>query len=111
MLPFSPSRRQHSPEAKRNTLHRRHRATHNDLRSTRERCIDALKHLNATRGSNQFFNKALILLTRIWAKTPWNGRAQLLQTADWLIRIGASEPQAGSPTISRVGANATARNT
>jgi hypothetical protein len=112
MLPLSPSRRQraHTPEAKRNTLHRRHRATHNDLRSTREQCVDALKRLIAARGSNRFFNKAMVLLTRIWAETPWNGRAQLLQTADWLIRIGASDPQAVEPCFVPVGAKATARN-
>ena len=38
---------------------------------------------------NAFFDKAMILLTRYWAGTPWSGRAELLRTADWLIRVGA----------------------
>jgi hypothetical protein len=105
MLPRFPfqSQRTHSPATKRKAFHSRHRATHNALRSNRERCIEILKRLDASRDTNLFFNKALILLTRYWAETPWSGRAKLLQTADWLIRIGASECQVGHPNLSHTG--------
>jgi len=72
----------------RTALHRRHRVSHLTLRQSRDRHIDTLKRLEAGRGTNRFFAKAMILLTRHWAETPWNGRAELLQTADWLIRVG-----------------------
>jgi hypothetical protein len=31
----------------------------------------------------------MILLTRRWGETRWSGRAELLHTVDFLIRIGA----------------------
>jgi hypothetical protein len=59
------------------------------LRSDREHHIEALKRLVDDHGSNRFFDKAMTLLTRHWADTPWTGRAELLQAADWLMRVGA----------------------
>ena len=58
------------------------------LRIDREHRIEALKRLVDGHGNNRFFDKAMILLTRHWAETPWNGRAELLQAADWLMRVG-----------------------
>ena len=84
-------------EATRKTVHRRSRVSHYALRNGRERCIQTLKRLGADRGTNSFLDKAMILLTRYWAETPWNGRADLLQTADWLIRIGTSGFPPASP--------------
>jgi len=72
--------------ASRNGVRRVSRST---LRIDREHHIEALKRLIDGRGANRFFDKAMILLTRHWAETPWSGRAELLQAADWLMRVGA----------------------
>jgi hypothetical protein len=67
----------------------RRRASRISLRTDREHCIGALKRLVDGHGTNRFFDKAMILLTRHWADTPWSGRAELLRATDWLIRVGA----------------------
>ena len=77
------------PRTTRKTIRRRYRVSHSALRDDRERCIEALKRLGASRGTNCFFDKAMILLTRGWGKTRWSGRAELLHTVDFLIRVGA----------------------
>jgi len=84
-------------------FHRQYRVSHHALRNGRERCIETLKRLGAGHGTNCFFDKAMILLTRYWAETPWNGRADLLQTADWLIRVGACGLPPISPNAPRIG--------
>lgn len=93
MLSFESHRnsRASSPKSAGKACHRRKRVSHDALRDGRDRCIEALKRLGADRGTNCFFEKAMILLTRHWAKVPWSGRADLLQTADWLIRVGERE--------------------
>ncbi len=63
------------------------------LRIDRGRCIVALERLINGHGSNRYFENAMVLLTRHWAETPWSGRAELLQAADWLIRVGAEFQQ------------------
>jgi hypothetical protein len=77
----------------RKTIFRQHHVSHSALRNGRDRCIETLRRVGAGSGANCFFDKAMILLTRCWAETPWRGRAELLQTAEWLIRVGAH----GSP--------------
>lgn len=69
--------------------HGRDRVSRSALRTGRERYREALKQLVKNHGANCFSDKATILLTRHWAETPWNGRADLLQAADWLIRLSA----------------------
>jgi len=76
-------------------IRRGNRASNGTLRDQRERCIEAVKRLEADAGTNCFFDKAMILLTRHWVATPRSGRADLLQTADWLIRVGARNPRLG----------------
>jgi hypothetical protein len=91
-MPSSGSRRiQRASLSKtiRKTIHRRYRVSRSALRNDRERCIETLKRLGASRGTNCFFDKAMILLTRRWGETRWSGRAELLHTVDFLIGIGA----------------------
>jgi hypothetical protein len=66
----------------------RKRVSHSALRNDRERCVEALTRLGASGGTNCFFDKAMILLTQRWAETRWSGRAELLHSVDFLIRIG-----------------------
>ena len=87
-------------EKTRNAIHRGPRMSHRALRNDRERCIQTLQRLGVGRGANCFLDKAMTLLTRYWAETPWNGRAELLQSADWLIRVGA-QTATGEPDIPR----------
>jgi hypothetical protein len=63
--------------------------SHVVLRDLRDHYLDELKKLTAREGANRFTSKAMILLTRHWAETHWSGRADLLQAAHWLIRVGA----------------------
>ena len=77
------------PNTTRKTIHRRYRMSHSALRNDRERYIEALNRLGASGGTNCFFDKAMVLLTRGWGKTRWDGRAELLHTVDFLIRVGA----------------------
>jgi hypothetical protein len=91
-MPSSGSRRiQRASLSKtiRKTIHRRYRVSRSALRNDRERCIETLKRLGASRGTNCFFDKAMVLLTRRWGETRWSGRAELLHTVDFLIGIGA----------------------
>ena len=91
-MPSSGSRRIQRaslPKTTRKTIHRRYRVSHSALRNERERCIEALKRLAASRGTNCFFDKAMILLTRHWGETRWSSRAELLHTVDFLIGIGS----------------------
>ena len=88
-MPSAKLRRIQRPSLRKKTRKTLHRVSHDTLLNNREHCIEALKLLGAGRYTNGFFNKAMILLTRYWAKTPWSGRAELLRTADWLTRVGA----------------------
>jgi hypothetical protein len=73
----------------RKTAHDRDRVNRSHLWSKREHYLETLKQLVENRDANCFSEKATILLTHHWTKTPWRGRAALLLAADWLIRIGA----------------------
>jgi hypothetical protein len=88
------------PEKTRRAIHRAPRMSHRALLNDRERCIQILQRLGGGRGLNSFLDKAMTLLTRYWAETPWNGRAELLQSANWLIRVGA-QTAAGESNIPR----------
>jgi hypothetical protein len=104
-MPLSGSRRIQRaslPKTTRKTIHRRYHVSHYALRSDRERCIEALKRLGASRGTNCFFDKAMILLTRRWGATRWSGRAELLHTVDFLIRIGARGSASGPEHLANV---------
>jgi hypothetical protein len=81
-------------KASRNGWHRQPRINQRVLRDHRASSIEALKRLDAVCGGNRFFDKAMVLLTRHWAESPWNGRAELLKAADWLIQVGARESSA-----------------
>jgi hypothetical protein len=63
------------------------RVRHVVLRNLRDHYIDELKQRTASGGTNCFSDKAMILLTRHWANTNWNGRTGLLQAAKWLIHV------------------------
>jgi hypothetical protein len=96
-MPSSDSRRNHRaglPRAAKK-VQRGNRASHSALRDHRERCIEALRRLEVEGGTNSFFDKAMTLLTRHWVGTPWSGRADLLQTVDWLMRVGAHSANSG----------------
>ena len=69
-------------KASRKMSHCLDRVSHCALRNNRQHCIEALQRHVAVRGTNAFFDKAMILLTQYWAKTPWRGRAELVRTAD-----------------------------
>jgi hypothetical protein len=88
------------PEKTRKAIHRQPRMRHRALLNDRERCIQTLRRLGVGHGANSFLDKAMALLTRYWAETPWNGRAALLQSADWLIRVGAQTARS-EPNIPR----------
>ena len=96
-MPSPKLRRIQRPSLRKKTHKTLHRVSHYTLRNNRERCIEELKQLGAGCYTNGFFNKAMILLTRYWAKTPWSGRAELLRTADWLTRVGARGFPPASP--------------
>jgi hypothetical protein len=72
------------------------RLSHDELLDSRERFIDFLNGVGKAYGANHFFEKAMILLTRHWAAAPWAARGEILQTVDWLLRVGASGGAAGN---------------
>lgn len=39
------------------------------------------------------------LLTRSWSKSNWRGREQILETADWVIRLQTTLPGAASNRV------------
>jgi hypothetical protein len=77
-------------KATRKKSYRGRRVSHVVLRSRRDHYLDELKGHVSSDATNCFSDKAMILLTQHWAKTHWNGRADLLRAAHWLIRIGAN---------------------
>jgi hypothetical protein len=77
------------PKATRSKIYRGRRVSRGVLRSHRDRYLNDLKRRALSGATNCFTDKAIILLTRHWAKTHWNGRAELLRAAHWLICISA----------------------
>jgi hypothetical protein len=77
------------PKATRSKIYRKRRVSRAVLRSHRDNYLDELKRRALCGATNRFSDKAIVLLTRHWAKTHWNGRADLLRAAHWLICIGA----------------------
>jgi hypothetical protein len=53
----------------------------------RERLIADIAALRRLGASSKFVDNAQQLLTRWWATANWNGREELLRTADWLVRL------------------------
>ena len=64
----------------------RHRV--NDILARRDRLVAELAVLREQHGSpSSSADKALTLLTRWWSNADWNGREELLNAADWLVRL------------------------
>jgi hypothetical protein len=53
----------------------------------RDRLIADIAALRARGGSSKFVDNAQQLLTRWWSRANWDGREELLRSADWLVRL------------------------
>ena len=53
----------------------------------RDRLIADIAMLRARGGSSKFVDNAQQLLTRWWSTANWDGREELLRSADWLVRL------------------------
>jgi len=60
----------------------------------RERLIADIAALRDRGASSRFVDNAQQLLTRWWSTANWNGREELLRTADWLVRLEHRQSQA-----------------
>jgi hypothetical protein len=54
----------------------------------RDRCMSRIAHHRDEATPNMFFAKARQLLTRHWYPSSWRARADILRTAEWLVRVG-----------------------
>lgn len=60
----------------------------NEILTRRDRLVSELAVLRERHGSSSpSLDKALTLLTRWWSGADWNGREELLNAADWLVRL------------------------
>jgi hypothetical protein len=54
----------------------------------RDRCMTEIAHHRDESIPNTFFAKARHLLTRHWYPSSWRARADILRSAEWLVRVG-----------------------
>jgi len=78
------------PSAVRKSGGRRERRDIDSILTRRERLVAELAELRGRAGSSQFADKAQQLLTRWWSGATWSAREQILNSAEWLIRLERS---------------------
>ena len=63
------------------------RAREAGILARRERLVAEVALLRRRGEPSKFIDNAEQLLTRWWSAASWNGREELLKTADWLVHI------------------------
>jgi hypothetical protein len=70
----------------------------NAILSRRERLVGELALLRQQGAASRFVDNAQQLLTRWWSGATWDGREELLKSADWLIRLEKNHGAQAEPT-------------
>src|SRR5262249_56182714 len=67
--------------------------------SRREQLMAEIGSLSESPTRSRFIDNARQLLTRWWATANWNGREDLLRTAQWAVRIAKQEAVGLRPAV------------
>src|SRR5262249_57101290 len=67
--------------------------------SRREQLMAEIGSLSESPTHSRFIDNARQLLTRWWATANWNGREDLLRTAEWAVRIAKQEAVGPRPPV------------
>jgi hypothetical protein len=71
----------------------------NSILSRRERLVGELALLRQQGAASKFIDNAQQLLTRWWSGASWDGRKELLKSADWLLRLEKSHGVQAEPSV------------
>jgi hypothetical protein len=70
----------------------------NGILSRREQLVAELALLRQQGAESKFIDNAQQLLTRWWSGATWDGRDELLKSADWLIRLEKNHGARAEPS-------------